>query len=115
MDPAAARDALEAERARIERDLASLLGGHGGDARDSADRLGAGGDDAAETFADELDEGLEDDLRAGLAEVDAALARIADGSYGRCADCGAEIPAKRLEALPASARCMDCQRAAEHR
>jgi RNA polymerase-binding transcription factor DksA len=39
----------------------------------------------------------------------AALARIQDNSYGRCVDCGRQIPEGRLEARPDAARCVDCQ------
>jgi RNA polymerase-binding transcription factor DksA len=35
-------------------------------------------------------------------------------SYGRCADCGLEIPFERLKAEPAALRCIDCQRVHEH-
>ena len=115
MDAETARTALVAERDRLERDLANLVRGETGHVRDSAERLGAGSDAAVETFADELDEGMEDDLRASLDEVAEALGRIDSGTYGVCVDCGEAIPEKRLEALPASARCMDCQRKAEHR
>jgi RNA polymerase-binding transcription factor DksA len=111
MDAETARGALLVERERLERDLAQLQGGETGHSRESADRP----DDAAETFANELDEGMEDDLRASLDEVAEALDRIDAGTYGRCVGCGEAIPVKRLEALPASARCMDCQRKAEHR
>jgi DnaK suppressor protein len=39
----------------------------------------------------------------------AALARVEDGSYGRCVDCGHQIPAGRLDARPDAARCVGCQ------
>lgn len=42
-------------------------------------------------------------------DVDAALMRIADGTYGRCADCSDEIDAARLEAYPTALRCHRCQ------
>lgn len=41
-------------------------------------------------------------------DVDAALARIEDGSYGTCTGCGSEIPAERLDADPAAPTCIDC-------
>jgi len=40
--------------------------------------------------------------------IDAALARIKNGSYGVCAKCGIEIPEKRLSALPYATTCVDC-------
>ncbi|HEX7164132.1 MAG TPA: TraR/DksA family transcriptional regulator [Trebonia sp.] len=46
---------------------------------------------------------------AQRAEVLAALSRIDDGSYGRCVDCAGPVPEPRLEARPATARCVPCQ------
>jgi phage/conjugal plasmid C-4 type zinc finger TraR family protein len=46
---------------------------------------------------------------AELRELEAARARIADGSYGVCADCGADIPVARLRAQPGALRCIACQ------
>jgi RNA polymerase-binding transcription factor DksA len=42
-----------------------------------------------------------------LAEIGAALARVADGTYGRCEVCGRPIPAARLEARPTATRCVE--------
>jgi DnaK suppressor protein len=47
------------------------------------------------------------------AQVVAALARLDDGSYGRCVDCGREIPPARLEVRPEAARCVEDQAKAE--
>ena len=46
-------------------------------------------------------------------QVEAALKRIEDGTYGRCVDCGKEIPAARLEVRPEAARCVEDQARAE--
>jgi len=48
-----------------------------------------------------------------LADVEAAFARLADGSYGECVDCGVDIPYARLSAYPAAKRCVGCQEIAE--
>lgn len=53
-------------------------------------------------------EGLRADALVRLAEVDAARARIADGSYGVCAVCGRPIPPARLEARPTARTCVAC-------
>jgi RNA polymerase-binding transcription factor DksA len=45
-----------------------------------------------------------------LRALEAARRRIAEGTYGICADCGGDIGAERLRAEPAAARCIDCQR-----
>jgi RNA polymerase-binding protein DksA len=54
---------------------------------------------------------LRDEARARLATLDAAAARIADGTYGRCERCGAPIGEERLAARPDAVRCIDCARA----
>jgi RNA polymerase-binding transcription factor DksA len=43
-----------------------------------------------------------------LADLDDALERVASGTYGICESCGAHIPAERLEAQPATRRCVTC-------
>ncbi|MGB0098891.1 MAG: TraR/DksA C4-type zinc finger protein [Nocardioides sp.] len=43
-----------------------------------------------------------------LAQVEAALGRIEDGSYGRCARCALPIPPERLEARPSATTCVSC-------
>jgi len=50
-----------------------------------------------------------------LREVEEALTRVADGTYGYCIDCGAGIPLARLRALPATANCVKCSRRSSHR
>jgi DnaK suppressor protein len=46
---------------------------------------------------------------AELTQVEQALARMADGSYGACVDCGRPIPQARLYAYPTATRCVACQ------
>jgi RNA polymerase-binding protein DksA len=52
---------------------------------------------------------------AELSEVEAALARVADGSYGTCSDCGEPIGWPRLNAQPTAERCIACQKKLEVR
>jgi DnaK suppressor protein len=44
-----------------------------------------------------------------LQDIEGALERLESGTYGRCTDCGAEIPAARLRAMPFADRCRECQ------
>jgi RNA polymerase-binding protein DksA len=44
-----------------------------------------------------------------LRDIEAARERLRTGEFGTCVDCGTEIPVERLDALPASARCIECQ------
>jgi RNA polymerase-binding transcription factor DksA len=48
-----------------------------------------------------------------LQDIDVALARIADGSYGACIDCGGEVGRARLKADPTLTRCPHCQTGAD--
>ena len=48
-----------------------------------------------------------------VADIDQALMRIDEGSYGTCARCGKEIPERRLEALPTARYDAECQAAIE--
>jgi DnaK suppressor protein len=57
-------------------------------------------------------ERLATELRETLDEVDAALARLEDGSYGTCEACGKPIGVARLEAMPATRFCIE--HAAKH-
>ncbi len=52
---------------------------------------------------------LSDRERTKLKQVEDALARIADDSYGVCESCGLEIAEERLSAMPFSRLCRDCQ------
>jgi RNA polymerase-binding protein DksA len=73
---------------------------------------GATPDSADEAVADlivDLDQAEVTRDLGELRELEAAAARIAEGSYGQCVDCGAEIPVERLRARPGAARCVECQ------
>jgi DnaK suppressor protein len=52
--------------------------------------------------------GLLAGAREEIAALDRAASRLGAGTYGRCLDCGREIPGARLEALPAAEACLDC-------
>jgi len=110
------RRALERERDRLQHaahavhHTGSLLEETGDLAIGSGDHLA---DSASETFMRELDEGLEENAEHILGEIDAALERIEDGTYGLCADCGGPIGEERLLAVPYATRCIDDKRAQE--
>jgi DnaK suppressor protein len=66
--------------------------------------------DAARSLADvETHAGIIEQHEARLKEIEIALDRFDRGEYGRCVDCGEEIPTERLRAMPATIRCVDCQ------
>ena len=71
------------------------------------------GDVATATFDREMAESLEENSERVLAEIDAALRRIEDGTYGICERCGKPIGEERLEALPWATLCIDDKRLQE--
>lgn len=57
---------------------------------------------------------LDGRAKAAIEAIDQALVRIDSGQYGRCEACGKDILPSRLEALPASSRCMTCEQSGEN-
>lgn len=108
----ALRESLDAERARLtaeideyEREGQETLSDVSGE-NNYRDHMA---DQGSATFARELDMTLEEHARESLAQIDRALARIADGTYGTCTRCGAPIPDGRLEAMPKAELCVACK------
>jgi DnaK suppressor protein len=66
-------------------------------------------DEGTETHEQELDETTDMMLAAEAENVELALKRLPQGEYGRCIDCGKEIPRERLEAIPEAVRCIEDQ------
>jgi RNA polymerase-binding protein DksA len=71
------------------------------------------GDVATATFDREMASSLEENSTHVLTEIDAALGRIENGTYGVCQRCGNSIGGERLEALPWATLCIDCKRKQE--
>jgi DnaK suppressor protein len=99
------RAQLTAERARLAEEI--------GEAIELPDQMTYGSQAAAasQVFDQQRDLALRDRAVHHLAQVDAALARLDDGTFGVCLRCGREIAPARLEALPWAAHCIDCQTA----
>jgi RNA polymerase-binding protein DksA len=106
-----ARELLEAERQQALRRLSALTGdfddvvaaSRDANADDEHDPEGA-------TIAFERSQvaTLLLHVQGQLAEVEAAIARLAAGTYGICEQCGQPIATARLEARPTARTCMDC-------
>jgi RNA polymerase-binding protein DksA len=67
-------------------------------------------DVATATYMRELDFTIEDNIEHLIAEIDAALERIDEGTYGTCVRCGNTIAEERLEAMPYATMCIECKR-----
>ncbi|CAB4890344.1 MAG: DNA-binding protein [Actinobacteria bacterium] len=98
---------LEAELVNAEIGLADLI-------RDSGD--GAGDDQAdagSKTFEREHEMSLANNAREMLQQVNHAIARLDDGTYGACEVCGKPIGKYRLQAFPRATLCLVCKQAEE--
>jgi DnaK suppressor protein len=73
------------------------------------------GDSAGDLLEEEIEETEEIFLEEGERRIAEARRALAQGRYGLCIDCGCEIPAARLEAVPEAVRCVACQRLFEGR
>jgi RNA polymerase-binding protein DksA len=110
------RERLLEERARARAAIDNLHADHPGSIADESGEASVDthmGDVATVTFDRELDYTLEDSEEAKLAAVDRALARIDEGTFGTCQNCGQQIAVARLEALPYAELCIDCKRRSE--
>lgn len=105
--------ALTERRRALEHQLAEHL--HGQSRAERAhDVLTQDGDDAPQRLPErDIAAALTDLERAELDAVAAALKRLERGEYGRCVDCGIDIPFDRLKAEPWALRCVDCASARE--
>jgi RNA polymerase-binding protein DksA len=108
------RQRLLDEHERLKHELYELTGGDeavtptdplldsGGMASDQAD-------DADALSEAERNRALTGHTQRLLTQVDEALARMDDGTYGKCTNCGRPIAQARLMALPWASLCIDCQ------
>ena len=106
MDPARVRDALERTGDELRDELAALTAAP----RDPmgavsfGKRVGEGTSQAVERIA-QVDAAKQ--LDAKLRDVERALEKLGEGSYGVCDVCRSEIGTERLEAIPWAVRCID--------
>ncbi len=80
-----------------------------GRAADSADIAQDIADRASSSYQKEFLFHHSNSVRGMLQNVENALSRIREGSYGECVNCGNEIEPKRLEAVPWARHCLKCQ------
>jgi len=119
MDQDAARQRLDDERARLEEVRAGFEAEHLHDESEdeSMSELSHlaqhSADVATETFEREKDFSILEQVEAELADIERALRRLDEGTYGRCEACGRPIGDERLEAQPAARFCITHQAQAE--
>ena len=86
---------LQVRLANIKKDVTQA---HSGDSAEQAQ----------ERENDEVVDAIGNETAQSIKIVQAALGRIADGSYGSCKECGEDIGQARLEAMPEATRCVGC-------
>jgi DnaK suppressor protein len=114
------RTELLTERKRVEAAIANLRDSHPGSLDDEVEEVTTPSDDhlgdtATATLGREIDYTLGENSEQVLSEINAALKRIDEGTYGICAKCGQPIAKERLEVSPWVSLCIDDQRLAERR
>jgi RNA polymerase-binding transcription factor DksA len=107
------RRRLEDRRAQIVSDVSYMADEIRALGIDQDDENGALGNHIAEDGSSVTESErivvVSEDLQAILAQVNAALERMDEGTYGQCQRCGRSIAAARLEAFPYVAYCIECQ------
>ena len=111
------QDSYQALRERLQNQRAEILNMYKQDLRAGQESADDGTEDivdrANNAYNRELMFSLSDNERATLLQIENALRRMDEGTYGRCSNCGQVINILRLEAVPWARFCIDCQELAE--
>jgi RNA polymerase-binding transcription factor DksA len=116
----AARQRLEAERERLEGVVHAMDADHLHDEPEDDSSSGIHlhnhpADVGSDAFEREKDFSILETVEAELHDVERALTRLDEGTYGTCEACGCDLPDERLEAVPAARFCVEHQAASEAR
>jgi len=115
-DRKALRERLLEERERLNREIADLDADLSKSLEDSSEESPYDqhmAETAGVTLDREVDLTLEENARAAMTQIDRALAKLENGSYGHCDKCGRAIGDARLEIAPFATLCVDCKRLEE--
>lgn len=109
MDRSAEFDELRRQLTERRRALLETRESEQGELRglQAQDRLREYEEGAQVKLADDVLTTLSESARREVMQIDAALARLDEGEYGECIECGQEIPIERLRALPFTLRCQE--------
>ena len=108
---------LEAKRAELQENIANLTEAYPRpvDALEASEGPQDFEDTAVDFLETQQEQAVLVNQQALLTEVESALERIEQGTYGKCVDCGQPIPERRLEAIPWAARDVKCEEKLEQR
>ena len=102
------RARLHTERNRLTEELNVRLGQNAAEGHEGSP-YGKREETASECFELEKRLASAQRLREQLAEIERALAKLENGTYGLCDSCGKPIPPARLEAIPQANLCLECK------
>ena len=101
--------AYEALKAELEKRLAEMQARLASIKEDVTQGYsGDSAEQAQERENDEVMDAIGNETRQSLHDIQVALDRIADGSYGECEVCGEDIGEGRLKVIPEATRCVNC-------
>ncbi len=118
MDRETLRQRLLQERQRLELELSELDADLSESLEDSSEESPYDqhmAETAGVTLDREIDLSLEENTMASIAQIDRALAKLANGSYGTCDRCAKAIGDERLDAAPFATLCIECKRIEERK
>jgi len=113
VDLTAARKRLEGMLADLDSSQTTLENENAGDSEELSHFDNHPADTATELSDQDREVAMLEVVGVQREQIQAALQRIEDGSYGRCVDCGKVLPKARLDARPEAARCVEDQAKAE--
>ncbi|QFU77028.1 TraR/DksA family transcriptional regulator [Halioglobus maricola] len=93
---------LEQRLAAMQKRLASIK------ADVTQEHSGDSAEQAQERENDEVVDAIGNETRLSLHDIQVALDKLADGTYGLCESCGSDIGEGRLKAIPEATRCVSC-------
>lgn len=104
------KSSLEIEKKRLLVELEELNeAGRPSEERREGSPFGKREEEATESLELERRLAMEKRIKDQLSDIDNAITKFAAGTYGSCESCGKPIESARLEALPATRRCMNCK------
>jgi DnaK suppressor protein len=113
-------DTFDHRLRRMRSDLLARLAEQRGESLSRADAAARSREQASDDWAQadaeqDLELAMSEREQAELEAIEQALARLEQGEYGLCIDCGADIGVARLSANPLASRCISCQTEYERR
>jgi DnaK suppressor protein len=116
MDLQKVRQKLDGERARVSREIEDFEEDLSVSLEESTEENMYDqhmADSATPMLNREIDVSLEENARNVLTQIDRALEKLDEGTYGTCDQCGRPIGEERLEVMPYATLCVDCKRRME--